>query len=255
MASRDHLNPRLFDLPEEPDSVDLTHDWAGDTETLWHASPDKRLPSKDTGVDANDIGDYDSEAPHPFGLHLGSSHAALTRSFDRLMHPVVLTGEEFSPMSLGYSDSVWDDNEANGRNARLTKEVRAGRNIPYENQYEDEGSISYRAPVQNVQTWAQSVAKNPSAHTYAERRAVRRGAELVYTPKIPYKEFGYRAATDLSRTPPKTRKLAPGIEASDLDIYPEGEQEVRRADRLIPKLVYPKPSTQGKEIPGQGKLL
>lgn len=248
MSASDNLNPRLFDLPEASNSVDLTKAW-GEKRGLWHSSDDARMPLKDRDV-PEDQDDYDwsGTAPHPLGIHLGSSYAALVRSHGRVMHPVKLEGRHLS-------SHTYNDDDANGADPELTRAVRRGENVRYENDFEDEQSVSYRAPVGNVVTWAKDVVRNPGDHSYHERRAVRQGAELVYTPETPYQPNGYSVFDYLG--PKSTHELAPGITGRDLDISPQGyEDPDERVDRLIPKLVYPqKQRREKKENPDQGKLL
>ena len=58
--------------------------------------------------------------------------------------------------------------------------IKAGKNVAYRNDIEDVGSVSMRSPRQNVRTWSESVIADPANASYAERSAVRKGAELTY---------------------------------------------------------------------------
>lgn len=196
MGQRHNLSEQLqlFQY-EEPEPQDLTETWAENN--MWHSSERDRLPAKSADVadpTDPDTGDYshgkwDAYTAHPLGFHAGSAWAALDRigrDGARVMHPVRITGYDVGPPDRSAeaweNEDFWADDAANGMDFRSTEAVRGGQNVPYVNNYEDVGSISVRAPRENVHTWAEHVYRFPDKHTYAERKAAREGYDLVYAP-------------------------------------------------------------------------
>lgn len=153
------------------------------------------------------------------GFHTGTLAAAVSRSSGRgpsfrgkpnTMHPLVMTGqhaipphpgpdiendydpedydEHQNPVSALHSDNDWHPAKRNvftddGANYSEAAEnaIGSGHNVPYRNDAEDSGSISYRSPRENLHTWRESVAADlnaPSRH----RAIAEQGYELHVKP-------------------------------------------------------------------------
>lgn len=74
---------------------------------------------------------------------------------------------------------AWGDEAANySQAARRAVEVH-GQTVPYVNEAEDAGSVSYRSPRENLHTWAESVAADPNAPNWA-KAASEQGYDLSH---------------------------------------------------------------------------
>jgi hypothetical protein len=195
MAAKDNLQPKLFDIPtDEPTPISMPLD---ETATYWHGSQEVVLPAKDRGENVP----VDYEAPdrsmgHPQGIHSGTLNAALERGRETTL-PVYISGKvasrrqkmEDANSAYDYLEqtgdlpdhTIWTDPEANN-SIKANRAIKEGKNVAYQNDLEDFGSVSMRSPRRNVRTWSEQVIADPDNASYAERSAVRKGAELVYKP-------------------------------------------------------------------------
>lgn len=220
MGQEHNLSEQLKLFTYEPSPPqDLTDTWAH--RSVWHSSRRDRLPTESNDVDDPtdpDEGDYavhnwNSYSPHPLGFHVGTAYAARERvgtwGEARVLHPLALSGDDaIAPRESrndDYGDSFWGDDQANGADFRATEAVRGGQNVAYVNDYEDVGSVSHRAPRQNLHTWAEHVLKFPDKHTTSERGAALAGYDLVYAP---------------GKVTPHPHP--PGLTASPMEAAPEG---------------------------------
>lgn len=233
MSAAEHLQPRLFE-PEEPKRVDVTRS-LNRHDVYWHASEAERFPAhedewrhetpdaKPFSLMSGETG-FDAGRPHPLGLHVGTAGAAAERGRDtpnrKYAHPFYVTGSYARPERLHNTGDLhtWKDENANGLDPEATRAVREGKNVLYENETEDAGNVSIRAPRQNLHTWAEHVRLYPHEHTYAERTAAKGGADLIYR-RGPY---AYR---DGHLLPEMSEEHAPpGLMATreeNGDFYPE----------------------------------
>jgi hypothetical protein len=268
MAAKDNLSEQLhlFTPPNTDPVVDVS-DWA--RQQQWHSSKESVFPEKDRDIPESldeldkEGNEYAGAAGHPLGVHVGTTWSARERdTFIRnKYHPVHLQGEDHLPShemdtaldpDYGFEKpNLWNDDSANGAVPESTRAIRAGKNIPYLNDSEDRGSISYRAPRKNLSTWAESVMTKPDS-TFAEREAVRKGTEIVYTPNRyrtrsksrqklidnndrPTVGDGYEVLPQPIEVP------APrGLTASPIDFGPEGrDAEGGLEATLIPRFTNP----------------
>jgi hypothetical protein len=268
MAAKDNLSEQLhlFTPPDPEPLVDVS-DWA--RQQQWHSSKESVFPEKDRDIpeslderDEND-NEYSGSGGHPLGVHVGTTWSARDRdTFIRnKYHPVHLQGEDHLPShemdtaldpDYGFDiPHLWNDDSANGAVPESTKAIRAGKNIPYRNDSEDRGSVSYRAPRKNLSTWAERVMTKPDS-TFAEREAVRRGTEIVYTPyRPPTSSNSMKKLIDNDDRPtvgdgwdhlPQPIEVpAPrGLTASPIDFGPEGrDAEGGLEATLIPRFTNP----------------
>lgn len=268
MAAKDNLSEQLhlFTPPNPDPAVDVS-DWA--RQQQWHSSKESVFPAKDRDI-PEDLDERDKEgneyagaAGHPLGFHVGSPWAARERDtfLQHKYHPVRLIGEDSSPSSehymavnedYGYDiPHVWSDDAANGAAVEATIAIRQGRNVPYRNDSEDRGSISYRAPRKNISTWAERVTSKPNS-TFAEREAVRKGTEIVYTPyRYPESTTSRQKLIDNDDRPtvgdgyevlPQSIEVsAPrGLTASPIDFGPEGYMEGMGLEAtIVPRFTNP----------------
>lgn len=250
MGAADSLHPQqlaLFQVPEtEP--VDVSN-WARQNE--WHASRSALLPTEEPEhrKAADDVLDKRTGLPwspgngHPLGFHAGTAWAAVERAAESGyglrggLHPVRVRGDNATPQD-GSSEAMledgfpttddgwlWSDDAANGGDPEATRAVRGGKNVWYQNDSEDEQSISVRAPRQNVHTWSEHVMRHADEHSLAEIRAAKRGADLIYV--IGSLDEALRRnnqATALRRAEiAKPGKIPPGLTASPITVHPEGK--------------------------------
>lgn len=201
MSAADKIQPKqltLFDPAPYTHREDLT-DWAKDEGVVWHATTAEHFPEKEEDWRAETPDDktapWRSSNPHPLGMHAGTLYAAALRTKHsksaRAIYPLRVQGSSAAVPSewAGVTEDIWTDNEANGRLPESTEAVRSGKNVWYENDYEDTDSLSVRAPRKNLQTWSEHVLANPYSHSIPAVRAAVRGYELSYIdPKNDFEE-------------------------------------------------------------------
>lgn len=184
---------------------------AGDILT-YHTNMTGELPAKDdpfrpelgmsvTGTDAK--GRPFGPDGSPVGMHFGTVKAG----WDRIAHendpqPAVAHAVKLpASKQFGRGDTPfnwdpkgrhvdpsgpvtpWDDDTAN-HNSSLTDMVEEGYAIPYRNNVEDEGSISYRVDRSQVRTWGEDVKAAPKSGKGAPHPAYQYLAEKGYNPVI-----------------------------------------------------------------------
>lgn len=175
---------QLFDPgPRGPDPWRLHPDkWIKGKNVVFHASNSQRMPRIDRG-DVGDLGYGDSE-----GVHLGDKATAVERAVltgRENIHAVRLNSTQFTP--------VMSDRYAN-YSQEATDIVRAGGVVRYHNDYENPGSVSYRALPESTKTWSQDVSEDPTAHRALQRLAgggfnpVITASSVVDAPKPPVQE-------------------------------------------------------------------
>jgi len=159
---------QLFDPgPKGPDRWRLHPDkWVQQPNIVYHASDEPDMPRMDRGGNV-DVGYGDSA-----GMHFGDKHTAVARGVlasRQFVHTVRMTG----PLTPTMSDHDANYSDEAGR------AVREGKTVPYVNDYEDPGAISYRALPETVRTWSRDVAADPTAHP-----ALKHLAQRGYNPML-----------------------------------------------------------------------
>lgn len=275
MAAKDNLSEQLhlFTPPDPDPAVDVS-DWA--RQQQWHASSASVFPKTDRDVSSpeeeDDNGEWNSAAGHPLGFHVGTPWAATDRDAysKKVYHPLSISGKETHPPNEHYMavsedygfdmPDLWSDEAANGAAPEATRAIRQGKNVPYINEGEDIGSVSYRAPRRNLRTWSQSVMHNPDS-TFAEREAVRRGAELAYV-RLPAKIRTPLNVIKDSQGQSMEIPVPKGLKASPIDFSPEGpssqyqhefydediDEMVLPTRRLLPRFTYPEKTAREERI-------
>lgn len=261
MSAADHLRPEQMSLFNKSDYdepvIDLSKHWAQRDDVVWHASHEDALPTKSKDVqdpatqdffspskeqwpedyDEGDTG-WNSETRHPLGFHAGTAWSAFERAEHNLnntvrsMHPIAVSGPAAPPPLRGGGivqdrGLVWGDEAANGADAASTQAVRRGENVWYENDVEDVGTASVRAPRENLSSWREWVLRNPDEATYSERRAAARGAELTYYPVSQLvKKAGHRSPEHVQKdtqSKDRAKTSLPGLSAGEL-IIAQGQE-------------------------------
>jgi hypothetical protein len=151
---------RLFDPgPKGPNPWALHPDnWLKRKDVVFHATDQERLPRNDRGPHL-DVGYGDAS-----GMHFGDKATAVERGLlagRQFVHAARLTGPKTALLS---------DRDAN-YSGHADKAVREGKTVPYRNDYENPGAISYRALPETTKTWSQDVTQTPSAHPALQRLA------------------------------------------------------------------------------------
>jgi hypothetical protein len=98
---------------------------------------------------------------HPLRMEGQTALRPEEHSFETESYPPKKITREADPSGDPAHPTTWNDWDANyvpGTNA-----VKAGFNVPYSNAVEDKGSVSFRSPRQNLNTWAEDVAADPGA--------------------------------------------------------------------------------------------
>lgn len=269
MSAADHLSEQLGLWEKGPY---LPSAWTGpqksNTEAgeLWHSSWDERLPPERGRYDNADQRDVAGMSPsnltyqHPVGMHAGTGWAAVSveggmRDF---YHPLSLHGP--------VSDRIYHDTSANN-SERATAEVEAGITVPYKNVAEDIGSISYRAPRQNLRTWRESILADPTTASVAEIRAANAGWDLHYVPDD--SEHAEYSTDSIGKKSVKTVVSGPySLQARALWVEPSTEESMEHAKsgfaysedddpgvRLIPRFVQaPVEKRSRRPVRGQTRL-
>ena len=258
----------------------------------FHSSMEMTLPAEDRPEEARGAGEREGGDIHgrpmaefgsAIGIHLGSLLSAQTAGHTRdYIHPVaiphaVIQGPEGAseeaktpwnfrsahvPRGFGGHDpvdtintKVWDDEAANF-SPHLTDVVEQGKVIPYRNQHEDPGTVSYRGKPEALETWGEHVlaadaappagGSRPSQGQVAAARAGYEPAILQNQPEPPV--LAEQMALFGGYTPGSGREYdhrqhtshygeAGGPEASKWDA------EVRKAHLLA----YQERATQGRD--------
>jgi len=155
--------------------------WAEQPDVSWHSSNQPTMPEES-----------DNQGSYGTGFHVGTRKSAEDRGAGEqkirpFVHPVRHSGsmavrdeesEDFeAPMKfdqLGETSkpdprAVFSDVDTNYNGDELMtnrSDEFPGRpqlTVPYINAAEDQGSISYRAPRENIRTWGEDVAADPGA--------------------------------------------------------------------------------------------
>ena len=105
--------------------------------------------------------------------------------------------------------SIVADDDANGWGERVV--ARKGVTVPYVNEEEDAGSVSFVGPRDNMHTWAEDVLADPNAPTHL--RAVAESHDIVLRPPAMYEE----------RRPDRTYQLTTELEKPGSDRHIEYE--------------------------------
>jgi hypothetical protein len=159
-------------------------EWEQGADIVWHSSESPVMP-QDKGYSSTSTGG---------GIHVGTRDAADERAFvggaapprDKTVHPLQLTGQSalaprnalratdpqaYTPMGGDVrrkpgrpGHTAWGDEAAN-YSQEAKYEVDNGVNVPYVNEAEDKGSVSFRSPRQNLKTWNEAVSADPNAPT------------------------------------------------------------------------------------------
>ena len=179
---------QLFEPPSQtaPERNYDPESWSSQPDVSHHASNAPTMPqefgsSSDPGAAGEHTPGYGQ------GFHTGTYAAAehRARSSDRThIHPVRHEGSmALRPESMGAPwaltsgqlggesgddrdpRQVWSDLATNDTSASSLAEghVSTGMTIPYLNEMEDQGSISYRSPRQNLRSWSEDVTADPGA--------------------------------------------------------------------------------------------
>jgi hypothetical protein len=169
--------------------------------------------------DANISFDNDDRAQHKDlgylqGMHFGTPAAGFSRWYggtrdqgDRAGvqgHPVRLARDTIRQPSEHVAQSVktdehglrvWSDRAANFDEG-LQNDVESGRTIPYRNDFEDEGSTSFKALRDTARTWGEDVLAAKQRNTWGMNRvspAQVAAAERGYNPVLPSGQIVGRA--------------------------------------------------------------
>jgi len=175
-------------------------EWMQREDVVYHASHENTLPRRERGP--NHQVDYGGSE----GMHFGTKMAAYERATSGIrreyIHTARLSAEQFTPQNEGHTNRAWTDDMAN-YGATADREVRKGKIVPYENDFEGSGSISYRARADAVRTWSEDVKSQPNAHP-ALKHLARKG----YNPTLePHKMVDYVEIYHESGKPPKAPAL------------------------------------------------
>lgn len=159
-------------------------EWMKNENVVYHASYEDKMPRRDRGP--NHLVDYGGSE----GMHFGTKMSAYERATQGVrrdyIHTARLNGEQFTPKDFGVNDSAWTDDEAN-YGPRADKAVSEGKIVPYRNDYEGKGEVSYRAHRSAVRTWSEDVRDQPNAHP-----ALKHLAKHGYNPTLePHKMVDY----------------------------------------------------------------
>lgn len=92
---------------------------------------------------------------------------------------------------------TWNDHAANYSNAALSAVEEHELNVPYTNEAEAPGTVSYRVPRENVLTWAESVHEDPNAPNWA-KAARDRGFDLSHPMNTQGTEYPREGGQQLS---------------------------------------------------------
>lgn len=167
---------RLFD-PGPKSSADPwklhPDNWVAQPGIVYHGTDEPALPRHDRG--SGHSVDYGGSE----GMHFGSKYAAYDRASvaggnRKYIHSARLNAAQF-PAPSGEPHS---DDEAN-YGTPADKAVSEGKVVPYRNEYEGHGDVSYRAKPESVRTWSDDVHADPNAHP-----ALKYLAERGYNPTL-----------------------------------------------------------------------
>lgn len=136
----------------------------------------------------------------------------------------------FYGLHLGNAPEVHSDYDAHTGDA--VDAVQQGKNVFYLNHTEDRGSVSVRAPRQNLRTWREHALKYPYEHPMAAVRAADEGWDLSFH------DVGNDDTHDVFGG-----GLKVGRGETDLDIQP------RLRKLSFPEKIYP-PASEALQLPG-----
>ena len=190
---------RLFDpAPYTAERDYAPESWVHNPDVVYHGT--------------QDVHPHHPEAHHP--IHVGTYDAAEERGIRGLgvptdewnVHPYRISGQfKLAPNQFyrrpfgdqpgrfeyptpnqfqqfhGSPKSIVTDDEANGWGERVVRQ--RGMNVPYVNEAEDAGSVSYVAPRKNLHTWSEDVQADPNAPT--KLKAIAESHDLVLAPPEP----------------------------------------------------------------------
>jgi hypothetical protein len=183
MAASDNLSEQLqlFDpgpaKEPETDHYDPAN-WAQSDATVWHSTLKKGSPHQT--ADIGMYGDYS-------GFHVGSRRSAdeatrySRRRRDR-SYPYRMTGSSALNPTFGEyqtDQTTWRDDDANDHynysdmhrpNSAHNANAR-GEHVPYLNEMEDSGSVSFRAAPENLMTWSEHVMSDPKSPAHWREKA------------------------------------------------------------------------------------
>lgn len=176
---------RLFDPgPRGPNRWALHPDkWVQRSDVVYHATDQPALPRKDRGPNL-DPGYGNSSGMHFGDKETAFARAEIARAGVNYIHTARLNGPQFTPQNSGlgtkgiHAGKVWDDHSAN-YSEPTDQAVRAGKVVPYMNEYEGPKTTSYRALPEATRTWSEDVQATPSAHP-----ALQHLAATGYNPTI-----------------------------------------------------------------------
>jgi hypothetical protein len=216
MPAHQHLQPKLFDMPEDP-KPRMDYDpeaWASRPDVVHHSSAEHPMPQETGGGtgygpgfhvgtfrSANDRRQVNNgNAPrafvHPLRMSGQTALRPETHEFETESYPPQRKARPADPGSPEHP-TTWNDWDANyvpGTNA-----VKAGLNVPYVNAHEDPGNVSFRSPRTNLSTWAEDVASDPGASRHHKLLAEQ------FDLTIPMREHD-RANPDDPSTAPRMKK-------------------------------------------------
>lgn len=182
------------------------------TTIAWHGTDERALPYTDEpsnspnlraipDYDEDDYRDHEDSEGRPMaeygsavGLHFGSLKSALDRSDTAsrsYVHPVAL------PNSQVKVSKPWSDYEAN-YDEQSTDRVERGEVLPYRNEFEDKGSVSYRALPNVAKTWGETVLE---AHDQHDGFSDRWGRRTTRPQGLPRPSTGQVAAAQAGYNP------------------------------------------------------
>lgn len=160
---------RLFDPgPKAPDAWKLHPDkWVQQPDVVYHATDAPALPRKDRGPNLSV--DYGGSS----GMHFGNKQAAYERAKiaggeRKYIHTARLNATQFTTQKgTPHTDDAANYGELADR------AVREGKVVPYKNDYEADGSTSFRVKPESVRTWSEDVQADPTAHPALQHLASR----------------------------------------------------------------------------------
>jgi hypothetical protein len=187
-------------------------EWEQGADIVWHSSDSPTMPH-DAGSSSSSTGGGFHTGTKDAAEERAVVRGGVVNRRDRTLHPLQMGGQTalalsrpvdqgddyaryssygatdpkaYTPMGgevrlrpgqLGHS--AWSDDTANySRAARHEVEVE-GRNVPYVNESEHEGSVSFRSPRENLQSWSEAVKSDPNAPS-RHKAVAAHGYELTH---------------------------------------------------------------------------
>lgn len=227
------LQPRLFSVDKYQAQANYEPgEWEKQPDIVWHGSESSVMPEDQGYSNASTGGGFHVGTKQAAEERTG--HRALS-AHKYTLHPLQIRGQmvlpprevesgddfaQFGDTGYGSIDReeskqlhgpvrmlkgrrnhmTWGDDAANYSHAARRSVEEHEHTVPYVNEQEHRGSVSYRAPRENILTWAEAVHEDPNAPNWA-KAARDRGFDLshpVYTAGTEYpRDGGQQLSLDL----------------------------------------------------------